>query len=119
MLPESWAPHTLEDVRYFAVTRERGPAWDASRSMAEQARWAEHAAFMNGLVGEGFVVLGGPLGDGREVLLIVDAETEEAVRAGLADDPWAEIELLRVTRVVPWRILLGSESARTERPASA
>ena len=34
---------------YFAVTRERGEAWDGSRSMTEQENWAEHAAFMNAL----------------------------------------------------------------------
>jgi len=50
-------------MTYLAVTRERGPAWDAARPLAEQERWDQHAAFMNGLVDDGFVVFGGPLGD--------------------------------------------------------
>ena len=66
--------------------------------MVEQARWADHAAFMNRLADEGFVVLGGPLGDGKKILLIVDAQTEEAVHARLAADPWMQIELLRVAK---------------------
>jgi len=45
------------------VIRERGDAWDASRPMAAQEDWREHAAFMNALVGDDFVILGGPLGD--------------------------------------------------------
>jgi hypothetical protein len=73
-------------VRYFAVIRERGPAWDASLPMEEQPGWAEHAEFMEWLANDGFVVLGGPLGDGREILLIVDVESEEAARAGLDPD---------------------------------
>ena len=79
--------------------------------MAEQADWAGHATFMNRLAEEGFVVLGGPLGDGRRILLIVDAETEEAVQARLAADPWTPMGLLCITRIEPWRILLGGERA--------
>jgi hypothetical protein len=44
---------------------------------------------MNALAAEGFVVLGGPLGEGPEVLLIVDAPSEDAIRARLAADPWS------------------------------
>ena len=82
--------------------------------MVGQASWDDHAEFMNGLADEGFVVLGGPLGDGRETLLIVDAETEDAVLARLAADPWTGMELLRVATVTPWEILLGGESTRAE-----
>ena len=94
-------------MRYFAVIRERGPAWDGALELDEQEAWAEHAAFMNGLVNDEFVRLGGPLGDGATVLLIVDAEDEAAIHARLAADPWTPMGLLRVTRVEPWEILLG------------
>jgi AhpC/TSA family protein len=36
--------------------------------MRDQAQWAEHAVFMNTLAAEGFVILGGPLGAGEEVV---------------------------------------------------
>jgi uncharacterized protein len=80
--------------------------------MTEQQGWAEHAAFMNALAGDGFVILGGPLGDGRSILLIVNAESEEAIRARLAADPWTPMQLLRIARIEPWRILLGSAPPR-------
>src|ERR1019366_2111172 len=96
-----------QPVRYLAVTRSRGPAWDSSLTMDEQERWAEHASFMNALVAEDFVVLGGPLGDGANVLLIVDAETEEAVHRRLAADPWTAMQLLTVRSIEPWEVLLG------------
>jgi uncharacterized protein YciI len=94
-------------VPYYAVVRERGSAWDTTRPMREQDAWAEHAAFMDGLADSGFVVLGGPLGDGRNTLLIVDSESEDAIHARLATDPWTPMDLLRVTKVEPWHVLLG------------
>jgi uncharacterized protein YciI len=92
----------------YVVTREPGPAWDASVGMREQERWDEHAAFMDGLVDDGFIVLGGPLGDGTKFLHIVDAESEQAIETRLADDPWAPMGLLRTAAIEPWEILLGS-----------
>ncbi len=91
----------------FAVTLEHGPAWDGSRGLREQDEWDAHAAFMDALVADGFVVRGGPLDGGPpHVLLIVDASGEEAIGARLADDPWAGMGLLRIARVQPWTVLL-------------
>ncbi len=94
-------------MRYLAVTRSRGSAWDHSRELDEQDGFAEHASFMNELVAEGFVVLGGPLDDEASTLLIIDAPDEAAVRARLAGDPWSAMGVLEVTTVVGWEILLG------------
>lgn len=94
-------------MAHFAVYREHGPAWDDSRPRFEQERWAEHAAFMNGLVADGVVLLGGPLGGGPLVLLAVEAESPEAIEARLAGDPWTRMGLLRIAGIEPWQILLG------------
>ena len=94
----------------FLVMRHRsGPVWDASAPLEAQSGWEAHAAFMDGLVESGFVVLGGPLADGVRVALVVDAESEQAVRATLAADPWSETHLLLDT-VEPWTIRLDSRS---------
>jgi uncharacterized protein YciI len=74
--------------------------------MREQALWNEHAAFMNALAADGFVVLGGPLGAGEEVLLIINAASEATARARLDADPWTSAGLLEIARVEPWTILL-------------
>ena len=95
---------------YLAVRRVHGPAWQADLSMRSQAQWAEHAAFMNGLAAEGFIVLGGPLGSGDEVLLVFDAPREDVVRQRLAADPWSVSGLLEIKSVEPWTILLDSRS---------
>jgi len=91
---------------YFAVRRVRGPAWIATAPMRDQALWAEHAAFMNALAAEGFVVMGGPLGTGEDVLLVIDAASEDIIRARLAADPWTEARLLVIKSVQPWTVLL-------------
>jgi uncharacterized protein YciI len=90
----------------FAVWRARGPNWNPSLTMREQAQWAEHAAFMDELAAQGFVHLGGPLGQGEEILLVIRAKSDEAVRACLAADPWSVAGLLTVRRIAPWTILL-------------
>lgn len=94
-------------MTYFAVFRQPGPAWDPSRPMRGQDRWDAHAAFMDGLAGEGFIVLGGPLGDGSEFLMVVNAENEAVIEARFAEDPWVPTRLLRIDRIEPWQILLG------------
>ena len=94
-------------MSYYAVARSKGPAWDHARKRREQDGWDEHAAFMDALAAEGFVVLGGPLGedDGDDALLIVDADSEADVRARLAEDPWPD-EMLTTASVRPWTVLL-------------
>jgi uncharacterized protein YciI len=88
----------------FVVLRERGPRFDNRRGLREQDGWDEHAAFMEQLAEDGFVLLGGVLEDGR-ALHVVEAESEEAVRARVAADPWPE-DVLDVRSVTPWEILL-------------
>jgi uncharacterized protein YciI len=88
----------------YVVLRERGPEWNPNRDMRAQDGWYEHAAFMEGLAEEGFILLGGVLEDGR-ALHVVEAESEEAVRQQFAADPWRE-EMLDVASVMAWEILL-------------
>lgn len=92
-------------MSYFAVFREPGPAWDVSRPMRRQDGWDAHAEFMDALAVEGFVVLGGPLGDGSRFLIVVDAPDERAVEARFARDPWVP-RMLRTAAVERWEILL-------------
>ncbi len=102
---------------YFLVERARGPAWDHLRRRREQAGWDEHAAFMDALTEDGFVVLGGPIGDGQRVLLVVEAADEREVEARLADDPWLPMGILRIASIEPWTIWL--DGRRTGRTPSA
>ncbi len=76
--------------------------------MRAQADWDNHARFMEDLTASGFIILGGPLTDSREILLIVVAENEQQVRETLQRDPWEPAGILTTQRVRPWTILLDS-----------
>ena len=92
---------------YYAVLRERGEHWDARLPMRQQKQWEEHATFMDALADDGFVILGGPIGDGEEkFLLIMTAQSEPANEVRLAEDPWTPLQLLRTAAVERWEILL-------------
>jgi uncharacterized protein YciI len=97
----------------FALTTVHGPSWDASRQIREQQAWDEHAAFMDGLVDDGFVILGGPIGDGKEALLIVEATDAQEAEDRMGRDPWASLGVLRIGALQPWSIWLdGRQNSR-------
>jgi uncharacterized protein YciI len=95
---------------FLVVLRRSGPEWDAGRTMEEQSGWVEHASFMDELVAAGFLVLGGPLADDHRVVHVVEAESQDAVRARLADDPWSDSHL-RIHSIDPWTIRLDGRTA--------
>jgi uncharacterized protein YciI len=78
--------------------------------MEEQSRWPDHAAYMDELVGSGFIVLGGPLADEHRVVHIAEAESEDELRATYARDPWSETHL-QIDSVEAWTIRLDSRQA--------
>ncbi len=100
------AAGTVRIVATFAVTLVHGPHWDDSQPIRQQRSWDAHAAFMDGLVDDGFVIIGGPLGPGDRTLHAVEAVGEAEIRARLAEDPWAEAGLLEVGSIEPWALWL-------------
>jgi uncharacterized protein YciI len=92
---------------HHLVELAKGPEWDHARERREQAGWDEHAAFMEVLVADGFILLGGPTGPGGHgnAVLVVDAHDELDVRARLAGDPWLG-SVLEIESVRPWSIWL-------------
>ena len=98
----------MADKRVFAVINTRGPNWNDDKPMEEQGDWRAHADFMNGLLAEGFVVLGGPLVGTRDVLLIVQAKDEAEIETRLAEDVWVVKGLLSRRQLNPWWLRLGT-----------
>ena len=96
----------------FALIREAGPGWTDGGAF-DQAGVNDHAAFMNALADEGFVLYAGPLAGseaGRiRALVIVDDADEAGIRRRLADDPWTQDDHLVITSVEPWILFVGAE----------
>jgi uncharacterized protein YciI len=99
-------------MSYYSVTRVAGPAWQDG-GIAAQPGVSDHAAFMNGLADDGFVLFAGPLAGteaGRlRALVIVSADSEQTIHDRLANDPWTRSEHLQITNIEPWNIFVGVE----------
>jgi len=100
----------------FAVTTARGAGWDHARGIREQPFWDQHAAFADGLVDRGVIILGGPVGsdDGEDLaLLAVEAPDEDAARSAFDADPWTVHQVFRIKQVRPWALWLDGRSRAT------
>jgi uncharacterized protein YciI len=98
-------------MAYFLCTHVHGPAWDGSRGIRDQDAWPEHAAFMDELVDEGFIVVGGPVGTGDYSAHLIESDDRASVLARLAQDPWARDGHLTVGLLEPWSLWLDGRPA--------
>ena len=87
------------------VYQQHGGPWDWSKGLRDQEQFDQHARFLDGLVDQGFIILGGPLNE-RDVLLAVQSDTEASVRSRFAADPWIKDGMLTITAIRPWTIFL-------------
>ncbi|MCI0392087.1 MAG: YciI family protein [Acidobacteria bacterium] len=77
--------------------------------MKSQEQWSEHATFMNRLAADGFVVLGGPVDESGDILLVIDAAEEGEINTTLLRDPWSRSGILEIKTIKRWTILLQAE----------
>ena len=96
---------------FLVVLARSGPEYDHSKPLEEQSGWPEHAAFMDDLVDQGFIVLGGPLEDEVRTAHAVQAESADDIRATFARDPWSETHL-QVQSIDAWTIRLDGRLRR-------
>ena len=90
----------------FLVTEVHdGQAWNPALPLREQSGFIEHATFMDALVAEGVVEMGGPLADEHQVALVVNARSERDVRERFQHDPWTGSHL-SIASIQQWTILL-------------
>jgi hypothetical protein len=92
-------------MMFLVVLRRSGPEYDHAKPLEQQSGWDEHAAFMDGLVEDGFIVLGGVLGDEVRTAHAVEAASEDEIRERFAQDPWSGSHLV-VDSIDRWKIRL-------------
>jgi uncharacterized protein YciI len=94
----------------FVAISSVGPNRDAAKGTREQPFWDQHEAFIDRLVEERFILMGGPLldqaGMPQGALLIVNAEDENEVKEKLKNDPWLEKGILKLESVKRWEIFI-------------
>jgi hypothetical protein len=118
---------------YFVVISQQGPSWDPARTMREQQLWDEHVVFVNGLIDEGLLHLGGPLADGSRpdddfspasepvgddriyrTMVVVEAPGSGEAAARLAEDPWIRSGVIVRTSIDRWEVLVGDPAAGSD-----
>jgi uncharacterized protein YciI len=118
---------------YFVVISQQGPSWDRSKTMRDQQLWTEHVTFINGLIDEGFLLLGGPLadrsradddfspvsqpvGEGRlyRTMVVVQAPESGEAAGRLAEDPWIRSGVLVRTSIDRWEGLVGAPASASD-----
>ena len=109
----------------FVVIRKQGSGWDPSRTMREQDYWPDHVTFVDGIVDQRSMLLGGPLsefdGNGMpgdptdavgpnrtyRALIVLEADTQEELTNLLDDDPWSKHHVLETAAIYRWEMLVG------------
>jgi uncharacterized protein len=98
-------------VPVFAVTTAKGVNWDHTRGTRQQRFWDEHAAFADTLVGQGVIILGGPIASADDediALLAVESADENAAQSVFDADPWTVHQVFRLKDVRRWTLWLDS-----------
>ncbi|WP_165422864.1 YciI family protein [Ktedonosporobacter rubrisoli] len=90
----------------FATFFVPGPAWIAGKTSREQPYWTEHAAFLDKLFADGMVILGGPFANYSDLLVIIEADTEEQVHSLFKQDPFVLHNIIRVRAIREWLLFL-------------
>jgi uncharacterized protein YciI len=90
----------------FLLLSTAGANRDLSKGTREQRYWGEHAAFIDKLVGEGFILLGGPLVDEGGGVLVVYGADEQEVREKMKNDPWYQHGILSLVSIKRWDIYI-------------
>ena len=94
----------------YVTISSAGPNRDFSKGTREQPFWDEHVVFIDQLVDEDFILMGGPLVDEagmpQGALLIVKAKDENEVREKLQNDPWYMRGILKLESVRRWEIFI-------------
>jgi len=98
------------------VFMRRSSHWDPHKPVREQAYWDEHARFMDSLFDAGKVILAGPFADDSGSMIILAAESVEAAREMLRDDPWAHQDILLAGDAREWMIYLDARDKAQEPP---
>ena len=90
----------------FITISSAGLNRDLSKGTREQPFWDEHAQFIDKLLEDGFIFMGGPLVDEGGALLIVNAADENEVKAKLENDPWYTHGILKLESIRRWQIFI-------------
>jgi len=89
-----------------------GPTWEPGGPVREQPGWDAHAAFVDGLVDRGTVVMGGPYSDNSGTMMLLEGVDADEAERILADDPFIENQVFLLEEIREWTIVVDELSKR-------
>ena len=90
----------------WVIRVQRGGPWDWSKDMRLQKGWDEHAAYMDGIFDEGFLLLAGPLEGDKYTLWVVEADDEKEIQRRMKEDPWSATGMLTPVQIERWTVVM-------------
>lgn len=99
-------PTAEKEQNIYLVLSSAGPNRDLSKDSRGQQFWDEHVPFINALIDNGFIMMGGPFDDDGGALLIVRAADESEVRARMETDPFYRNGILHLDWIKRWTIYI-------------
>jgi uncharacterized protein YciI len=95
--------------RQRIVVRVRaGPTWADGGPPEVQPGWDEHEAFVDALVDQGTIVMGGPLSDYSGSIVILEGITRDDARALMDKDPFVRNGVFMVEDIKEWTVYVDS-----------
>lgn len=82
-------------------------AYSDSTAAARDEHRPKHRGWLSGLVDDGRVRATGPWTDGSGALILVDVADEAAARDLMAQDPFAQRDLIDSVRITGWNPVMG------------
>lgn len=79
---------------------------DATAAARDEHR-PQHRAWLGGLVEQGIVRATGPWADGSGALIVIEVADEVAARELMAQDPFAQRDLVDAVRITGWNPVMG------------
>jgi len=95
-------------VRFVA-----GPAWEHGGPIREQPGWDAHAEFIDALVENGTMVMGGPFGDNLGSMILLEGVDGAEARRLVADDPFIENGVFVLDEIREWTIFVDELTSST------
>jgi uncharacterized protein YciI len=89
-------------MRLWVVISHAGPNRNLDLGVREQEFWTDHEIFIDELIDEGVIRMGGPLPGVHGGLIVIDAESEDEVRRRIASDPWYREGILKLESIYEW-----------------
>jgi uncharacterized protein YciI len=100
-------------VRFVA-----GPAWERGEPVREQPGWDAHAEWVDALVEQGTMVMGGPFTDNLGTMILLEGVDEADAARLVATDPFIHNGVFVLDEIREWTIFVDELTPRRDQASA-